>query len=186
MNTNEQPYAELIGAIGKEETETEFHQQIEAMNTPNEQPQGVTPGEVARNAYHNESPPCHWHELSFPHMMAWHKTAQAAIDAYLAALPTNGPSDEEIQKATYGRSDINAGQLPARLRALFAAHHAKELEALKGELADAKEHALNSCNRSTYFQSLNSRLQNLVDATKADYDAEVEKVEALKARVAEL
>jgi hypothetical protein len=33
MNTNEQPYAELCRAIGKEETEQEFHQQIEEMNT---------------------------------------------------------------------------------------------------------------------------------------------------------
>jgi hypothetical protein len=160
MNTNKQPYSELLGAIGKEETETEFHQQIEEMSTPNEQPQGVTPGEIAakvwETVYHDRRP---FIQIDAKAKDEWEIVVSTAISAYLAALP-EGPSDGDIMRVYWTSRPAKADftEFLTGLRALFAAHLAKEL---------SEKHAL-------------------VLEFEAMYDEAKEENEVLKARIAEL
>ncbi len=96
-----------------------------------------TPGEAC---FSNPPRPSNgWDHIPQASRDQWEIRAQAAISAFLSALPKDGPADEEVS-AAYENGCKNGTGWPFEVHALFAPYIAKaQVEAFReGELSNAK------------------------------------------------
>jgi len=141
---------------------------IKPLRQTNERPQGVTPGEAVAKA---------WLTTTFcdPTNAYFDGLAQAAISAYLAALPADGPSDEEIWQSITCIKAKTASSFDS-MRELFAKHYAAKITTIAND---------NATERAIWEKQV-GEAQRQVQAADLLYRSMCEERDALKARIEEL